>query len=99
MINAIGDKIIVAVLKREKTSGGIVLPSNTQEPQSYGKVISKGEQVYNVEVNDYLIFHNRAGMDIMFDKQILKVVKYDEIYGIIKDENLINQLEVKEIVK
>lgn len=68
------------------TEGGIVIPSNVKmEPQKYGKVLSIGEEVKNVSVGDIIVFHQSGGQTIMINGTIQKVLKNDEIYGIIRD--------------
>lgn len=96
MITATGDKIIVVLMKANKTKGGLHLPENTQEPQAYGKVVSIGEdlnQCKNINKGDYLVFHPHAGMDMLLDRQILKVLKYDELYGILDSNEIKETLE------
>lgn len=65
-----------------------------QDPQGYGKVLSTGENVPDtVKKGDVLVFHTRAGMDLIQKKIVLKCLKYDEIYGILEDEELIERLQ------
>ena len=84
-ITAVDDKIIAIPIEQErKTPGGLVVPESAgQLPQEAGRVISVGEKVVNVKEGDVIYYHQRAGQVIMLDYegQILKVVKYDEIYG------------------
>lgn len=94
MVKALGDKIVVQLMKKNVTKGGIVVPENAMtEPQAYGKVLSVGENINTVKEGDTLTFHYAAGMDMVFDMLIYKVLKYEEVYGIIQDEDLIGQLE------
>ena len=94
MIKAVSDKIIVEFLKREITKGGIIVPERAIiDPQAYGKVLSVGEEVKGIKEGDFLVFHPQAGMDMLFDKKIYKVLKYEELYGIIEDKELISQFE------
>lgn len=87
VIQAINDKVVVEVIMQEKvTSGGIILPVNVdKDPQSYGEVLSVGEEVENIKVGDIVIFHRNGGMAIMIDRKIMKVLVNKEIYGILKD--------------
>jgi len=66
-----------------------------QDPQGYGKVLSLGEEVANKRMNvgDILVFHTRAGMDMIRGKVVLKCLKYEEVYGILEDEDLAKRLE------
>jgi co-chaperonin GroES (HSP10) len=99
MVKAVSDKIIVEFLKREITSGGIIAPENALvDPQGYGKVMSVGEEVTMIKEGDFLAFHPRAGMDMVFDKKVFKVLKYDELYGVIEDKDFIAQFEPLRLV-
>lgn len=96
MIQAVADKIIVEVMKRSKTVGGLILPENSAEPQAYGKILSCGEIISegtDLKEGDVLVFHPGAGMDMLMDKNILKTLKYEEVYGILQDESIKEGLE------
>lgn len=88
VVQAINDKIVVEVIMQEKvTTGGIIIPVNVdKDPQSYGEVLSVGEEVENIKIGDILVFHRNGGMAIMIDKKIMKVLTNKEVYGILKEE-------------
>ena len=92
MIEAISDKIVVEELKRTITEGGIIIPDSSGDPQGYGKVLSIGEDVKNIKEGDILVFHNHAGQASVISKAILRILKYEEVYGILKDEDTIKSL-------
>jgi len=99
MVEAVKDKIIVEVLRRSMTGGGIIAPTSAViDPQGYGKVISIGEDVIKIKVDDILFFHLNGGMDVVINNKILKVLKYDEVYGKVTDKNLISQLDSMELI-
>lgn len=95
MIKAVEDKVVVVLLKRTKSTGGIILPETFQEPQAYGRVISVGEKAANkgIKEGDILVSHIRGGMDLVFDLKLVKVLKLDEIYGLLTDETTLEALE------
>jgi len=100
MINAVKDKVVGIVMVREKTAGGLIIPSNTSEPQAFCKVTSVGENVTTIKVGDIVVCHLRAGMDVVIEREIIKVLKEDEIYGTLTDEATISSLkEIKLIGK
>ncbi len=92
--------VIVKLLRREKTLGGIVLPGNSADPQGYGEIISVGPEAptykdtpeRNLKVGDKIVFHIQAGMDMVMEQEILRCMKYNEIYGIITNEEFANNL-------
>jgi len=103
MINAVADKIVVEFLRTTKTETGLIIPDSAQDPQGYGKVLSVGELLdeTKIKVGDVVVFHMRAGMDMILGKKVQKCLKYEEVYGILEDDNLKDRLkplsfEVKE---
>jgi len=99
MVKAVGDNVIVRVLVRDRTTSGIVIPTNVQEPQSYGRVLSVGENVKHVSVKegDIIVCHLNAGQLMVFDNEILRVVKDGEIYGVLEDESIIKTLKDQDL--
>ena len=85
-IKAINNIIVVeeVVKEEETTDGGILIPSTVKmEPQKYGKVLSVGEQVTNVKVGDIIVFHQAGGQALYMNGVIQRVLKNDEVYGIL----------------
>lgn len=81
-------------MKKDTTKGGIIIPeAAVAEPQGYGKVLSCGEDIKSIKEGQILVFHPMAGMDTVFETKIYKVLKYEEIYGILSDKEAIEQLE------
>jgi len=88
-IVAVKDKIVVEITPKDNvTEGGIIVPDSAGSvtPQNSGEVISVGKDVETIEVGDVALFHERGGMDIMLGKLVLKVLKYDEVYAVLKPE-------------
>jgi co-chaperonin GroES (HSP10) len=94
MIKAVDDKIIVNVMRPSKTKGGLLLPSTSSEPQSYGKVNSVGETISTIKIGEILVFHPKAGMDVVIGDKLQKVLKYNEVYGILHDDESESLLDV-----
>lgn len=100
MIQAVADKIIVQFMRATKTKGGLILPDQVTDPQGYGKVLSVGEDIpKKINVDDFIVFHPRAGMDMLIDGNIMKVLKYDEIYGLLQDDSIKESLSPLQIGK
>ena len=88
IVQAIKNNIVVEVLKEvKKTEGGIILPDTASgDPQKFGKVLSVGKDVEIIKEGDIIVFHaNIGGQAIIIDRKILKVLKDDEVYGILKE--------------
>lgn len=97
MIKAVNDKIVVEELKRTKTEGGIIIPEGSGDPQAYGKVLSLGEDIKTLKVGDIIVFHNHGGQAGLIGKSLLRILKYEEIYGILEHEETIKSLVHLEI--
>jgi len=99
MIKAIEDKLVTILMRRTKSSGGLHLPETASDPQSYCKVISIGEKAKNagIKEGDIVVAHIRAGMDSVIGKSLLKVLKVDEVYGILEDKEVIEALETPQL--
>jgi len=97
MIKAIKDKVVAVMMTREKTRSGIIIPDSVQEPQAFSQVISVGEDVSTIKEDDIIVSHIRSGMDVVIDKEIIKVLKEDEVYGILSDKETINSLQEIEL--
>ena len=80
-------------MRRAQTQGGIVIPGNVADPQAYGKVMSVGEDVPNIKEGDILVMHLNAGMDMVMEKNLMRTLKYDEVYGILTDKDFEKNLE------
>ncbi len=100
-MNAVADKIFVKILKKTKSKGGIILPDTvTQaEPQNYGLVLSIGEKVEGVNVGDIVMFHPRGGQAVVIESSVYAVVVYNELYGVLKDEETAKQLGEETLTK
>jgi len=90
---AVMDKIFVKelVVKEHTTEAGIVLTEEAaqkQEPQKCGIVVSIGDDVpYTLNVGELVVFHQRAGQSMILDKTIYRILKADEVYGILRDDD------------
>lgn len=85
-IQGVKDKLVCSIIEQEKvTEGGLFIPETaTKDPQLTCKVISVGEEVKGIEADDIIFCHRSGGMDIMFKNQIMKILKFDEVYCVLK---------------
>jgi len=85
-IQAINDHVVVEELIKteDKTDAGIIIPQTVKmEPQKYGKVLSIGEKVTNLKVDDIVVFHQSGGQAVIVNGVIQRILKNDEIYGVL----------------
>jgi co-chaperonin GroES (HSP10) len=86
-IQAINDMVVVDEITKEeeKTEAGIIVPSIVKmEPQKYGKVLSIGSDVEGISVGDIVVFHQAGGQAIYMNGVVGRVLKSNEIYGILQ---------------
>ncbi len=87
-INAVTDKIVVRIVEQENiTKGGIVIPDTAvKEPQLTCVVVSRGRDVTGeITVGDTVLCHRSAGMDIMVDGEIYKVLADGEVFATVSE--------------
>ena len=87
-IQAINNHVVVEefIKKEDTTPTGIIIPQTIKlEPQKYGKVLSVGEKVTNVMIGDTVVFHQSGGQVVLIDGVIQRILKNEEIYGILND--------------
>jgi co-chaperonin GroES (HSP10) len=98
MIKAVIDKVVIHEMKMEKSKGGLIIPDSVQQPQAFGTVVSIGEKVEApVQIGDVLIFHTSGGMAMVVGGKVLRCLMEAEIYGIVKDEEILEQLTLLEV--
>jgi len=98
MIKALADKVMVQLMRREKSKGGLIIPDSVQEPQAFGVVMSVGEKVgAKVEEGDVVVFHTNGGMALVVEGKVMKCLMENELYGLVKDTEIIDSLELCEL--
>ena len=97
MIQAVNDKVVVEEMKRTQTKGGIIFPEGAGDPQGYGMVISVGENVEGIKEGNILVFHQHAGQSALIGRKLLRVLKDEEVYGILNDKDTVESLVEMEI--
>ena len=87
-IQGVKDKIVCSIIQQEKkTLGGLIIPETVnRDPQITCEIISVGDEVKGLSPGDIVFCHQRAGMDMMIQEKIYKVLKYDEVYAVIRDD-------------
>ncbi|MBI2263391.1 co-chaperone GroES [Candidatus Berkelbacteria bacterium] len=92
-IKPLYDKVLVRPLKgEEKTPAGIVLPDTAKETPQEGKVLAVGEgkrvegklESLTVKEGQTVLFSKYAGDEIKIDGEELKIIKEEDILGIIE---------------
>ena len=92
MIKPLGDRVLIKPLEAEKTTkGGIIIPDNAKEAPAKGEVIALGNgkikdgksHTFSVSKGDKVLYSKYAGDEIEIDGTEYKIMKEDEIFGIL----------------
>jgi len=82
-MKAVGNNLIIDIKKEgtTKTKGGLLLAENQREDVRYveAKVISVGEEIVGIKINDIIYFDRHAGHKIEIDKKTYRVIKGQDI--------------------
>lgn len=92
-IRPLGDRVVVKVIKQEKTAGGIVLPETAQEKPQLGEVIAagpgrlddKGARLpMDVKKGDRILFAKYAGTEVKLDGEDYLLLSEKDVLGIVE---------------
>jgi chaperonin GroES len=93
MLKPLGDRVLIEpVTPEEVTKSGIVLPDSAKEKPAEGKVIALGtgktdkdgkKIAFEVKVGDKVLYGKYAGDEIKIDAKEYKILKEEEILGIL----------------
>ena len=92
MITPLGDKVVVEPkLAEEKTKGGIYIPDTAKEAPAQGVVIALGtgklaggkKHEFSVKKGDKVLYGKYAGDEVKLEGKEYKVMKEEEILGIL----------------
>lgn len=92
-IRPLGDRVVVKVIRQEKTAGGIVLPETAQEKPQLGEVIAvgpgrldeKGSRMpMDVKKGDRILFAKYAGTEVKLDGEEYLLLSEKDVLGIVE---------------
>ena len=92
MLQPLADRVLVKPLKaEEKTKSGIFIPDTAKEAPAQGEIISLGngkmkdgkKYEFSVKKGDKVLYSKYSGDEIKIDNQEYKVMKEEEILGIL----------------
>jgi chaperonin GroES len=91
-IRPLGDRVVVKVVKEEKTSGGIILAETAQEKPQTGEVIAAGpgklmengtRQPMDVKTGEKILFAKYSGTEVKLDGESYLLIAEKDILGVI----------------
>lgn len=92
-IRPLGDRVVIKVIKQEKTAGGIVLPETAQEKPQLGEIIAVGpgrldedgkRMPMDVKKGDRVLFAKYAGTEVKLDGEEFLLLAEKDILGIVE---------------
>lgn len=91
MFQPLADRVLVKPTpKEETTTSGIIIPTSAQEERSEGEVIALGSGIkegkkyeFSVKKGDKVLYGKYAGEDLKIEKDDYKVMREEEILGIL----------------
>lgn len=91
-IRPLGDRVVVKIVKDEKTAGGIFLPDTAQEkPQTGevlavgpGKILDNGSRLaVDVTVGERILFAKYSGTEVKLDGETYLLIAEKDILGVV----------------
>ena len=82
-MKTVKDKIVVKVEIKEKTASGIIISDSVNEKIQKGKVISIGNEVKEIVINDIVVFNKYSGVEIEIDDQKYIVLKDSDVFVVL----------------
>ena len=91
-IRPLGDRVVVKVVKEEKTAGGLVLPDTAQEKPQTGEVLAMGpgkmldngsRQAVDVTVGDKVLFAKYSGTEVKLEGETYLLLAEKDLLGVV----------------
>ena len=91
-IKPLFDRIVIQQLQaKQQTSGGIFLPSASQEKPQMAKVVWVGEETENIKIyvkpGDIIFYSKFAGMEYQFENNVYTIIRQGDILAVLEDGN------------
>jgi chaperonin GroES len=91
-IRPLGDRVVVKIVKEEKSAGGILLPDTAQEKPQTGEVIAVGpgktldngsKQLVDVKVGEKVLFAKYSGTEVKLDGETYLLLAEKDLLGVV----------------
>lgn len=92
-VRPLGDRVVVKVLRQDKTAGGIVLPDTAQEKPQMGEILSVGSgrllddgtrAKMEVQKGQKILFAKYAGTEVKLEGDEVLILSEKDILGIVE---------------
>ena len=83
MIKVIGNRVLIEeVIEDIKSESGIILGETEKSPQRVGTVISIGDSVEEIKINDKVMFDNHRVAPLDFDGKTYLILDIESVIGV-----------------
>ena len=83
MIKVLGVRVLIEEIVEDiKSSGGIILGDTKNSAQKIGKVISVGDSVEEIKINDKVMFDNYRVAPLNLDGKTYILLEQDSVIGV-----------------
>ena len=83
MIKMLGSRVLVEeIVEDVKSESGIILGTTEKSPQRVGKVISVGDQVEEIKINDKVMFDSYKVAPLNLDGKTYLILDIESVIGV-----------------
>lgn len=91
-IRPLGDRVVVKIVKEEKTAGGLVLPDTAQEKPQTGEVVAVGpgkmmengsRAAMDVKEGEKVLFAKYSGTEVKLEGETYLLLAEKDILGVV----------------
>lgn len=75
--------VIKRVIEDIYTTGGILLPSSSQDKPVQGEVLAVGPAVFEVKAGDTVMFGKFSGTEVKVDSETVLIMRESDIFAVI----------------
>lgn len=91
-IRPLGDRVVVKIVKEEKTAGGLVLPDTAQEKPQTGEIVAVGpgkmmdngtRAAMDVKEGEKILFAKYSGTEVKLEGETYLLIAEKDILGVV----------------
>lgn len=98
-LHALGTRVLVKMEPREQEQGGIFLPDAYVQRENIGKVVSIGDYVELVDIDDNILISQNRGIDIIIDDEEYTIIEEIDILGRLENDTEKTLSEIEKLVR
>jgi len=91
-IRPLGDRVVVKIVKEDKTAGGLVLPDTAQEKPQTGEIVAVGpgkmmdngtRAAMDVKEGEKILFAKYSGTEVKLEGETYLLIAEKDILGVV----------------